>query len=150
MKVNNPRYNDPVEQVNQEIYNILVTKDIDKKVFEYIYPWGETLVYIALERRVSYHNTIGATPGQYVFGRDMIFNLVSVIDWIFITAKKQKQVNIDNVCENDKQVSHYYTVGDIVYLDMTGIYQKLDYNKYGLCRTTEAFTNGIVQFQKGQ
>ena len=37
------------------------------------------------------------TPGQAVFGRDMLFNLASVVDWIFATAAKQRQVDIDNV-----------------------------------------------------
>ena len=26
--------------MHQVIYNIIVTKDLDKKLFEYIYPWG--------------------------------------------------------------------------------------------------------------
>ena len=46
MKINNPQANALVEQVHQLIYNMLVTKDIDNKVFNYIYPWGETLYYI--------------------------------------------------------------------------------------------------------
>ena len=49
---------------------MLVTKDLDKKVFNYIYPWGETLEY-----RASYHRTVMTTPGQAIFGIDMLFNL---------------------------------------------------------------------------
>ena len=59
---------------------MLATKDIDNKVFDYIDPWGETLASIAWAIRASYHRTMHATIGQSVFGRDMIFNLVSVID----------------------------------------------------------------------
>ena len=55
----------------------------------------------------------------------MIFNLTSDFDWIVITAKKQEQVNIENVCKNARQVSHEYAVGDLVYVGMTGIYHKL-------------------------
>ena len=33
--------------------------------------------------------------------------------------------------ENDRQVMHDYAVGDIVYLEITDIYLKLDYNKQG-------------------
>ena len=43
-----------------------------------------------------------ATPVQAVFGRDMLFNLASVIDWQVATAAKQLQVDIDNVIENAK------------------------------------------------
>ena len=44
--VKNPQSNATVELVHQVILNMLVTKDIDNKVFNYIYPWGETLVYL--------------------------------------------------------------------------------------------------------
>ena len=45
--VNNPQANTPVERVHQVILNMLVTRDLDNKLFDYIDPWGETLVYIA-------------------------------------------------------------------------------------------------------
>ena len=45
-----------------------------------------------------------ATPGQAIFGREMIFNLVSVVDWQFVTAAKQRQGDTDNVQENARQV----------------------------------------------
>ena len=91
-----------MERVHHIILNMLVTKDLDNKVFNYIYPWGETLTYIAWEIRASYHRTIMATPGQDVFVRDMLFNLTSVDDWQVVTAVKQRKVDIDNVRENAK------------------------------------------------
>ena len=54
---------------------MLVIKDLYNKVFDHIDPWGETLADIAWEIRASYHCTIMETPGQDVFGRDMISNL---------------------------------------------------------------------------
>ena len=60
---------------------MLVTKYLDNKVFNHIDPWVETLAYIAWAIRAYYHRTIMATTGQAVLGRDMIFNLVSVLDW---------------------------------------------------------------------
>ena len=77
----NPQANAPVERVYQVILNMLFTKYIDNKVFDYIYPWGETLAYIEWSKRASYSCIIMATPGQAVFGRDMLFNLASVVDW---------------------------------------------------------------------
>ena len=73
---------------------MLVTKDLDNKVFDYINPWGETLEYIAWAIRASYHCTIMATPDQSVFGRDMLFNLASVVDWRVVTAANQRQLYI--------------------------------------------------------
>ena len=59
----------------------------------------------------------------------MIFNLASVVDWQVITAVKQRQVNIDNVRENARQFTYYYAIGDILYVEITGIYRKLYYSK---------------------
>ena len=123
---------------------MLFTKDIDNKVFDYIYPWGETLAYIAWETRTSYHHTIMATPGQDVFGRDMLFNLALLIELKFATTANKRQVDINNVRENSKQVTQDYAIGNLVYLEMTGIYHKLDYKKQVTYIITEVFTNGKV------
>ena len=50
----NPQANSPVEQVHQLLLNMLVNKDLDNKVFDDIYPWSETLEYIAWSIRVSW------------------------------------------------------------------------------------------------
>ena len=78
--VNNPKSNAPLDREHQLILDMLVTKDIDNKVFEHTDPRGETLAYIAWSIRDYYHHTIMAIPGQYVFGRDMLFNLSSFVD----------------------------------------------------------------------
>ena len=76
-----------VERVHQVILNISVIKNLDKKVFDYIYPRGENLASISWSIRTSYHHTIQATQSQSVFGREMIFNPTSVLDWQVITAE---------------------------------------------------------------
>ena len=98
--------------MHQVILNMLVTKDLDNKVFDYIYSWGETLAYIAWEIRASNHHTITATAGQYVFGVDMLLNLASVVDWQVATSAKQRKLDIDNVREDASQVTHDYAIGD--------------------------------------
>ena len=80
----------------------------------------------------------------------MLFNLASVVDWRVATAAKQRKVDIDNIRENVKQVTHDYAIGNQVYAEMTGIYRKLDYKKQGHYIIPEVFTNGTVQFQQGQ
>ena len=73
--VKKQKANAMVERVHQLILNMLVTKDIDNKVFIYIGPWGENLASIAWAIRAYYHRTIMATQGQAVFDRYMLFNL---------------------------------------------------------------------------
>ena len=72
--------NAPVERVHQVILNMLVTKYLDNEFFNYIDPRGKTLESISWVIKASYHQTIMSTPGQAVFGRDMLFNLASVVD----------------------------------------------------------------------
>ena len=80
----------------------------------------------------------------------MLFNLTSVVDWRVAIAEKQRQVDIDNIRENSRQVTHDYAIGDIVYVEMTGIYRKLDFKKQEPYRITEVFTNGTVRVQTRQ
>ena len=117
--------------MHKVILHMIVTKDLDNKVFDYIDPWGETLACIEWAIMDSYNCTIQATPDQDVFGRDMIFNLVSVLDWRVINTENQRQVDIDNARENSGQVIHDYSISDQAYVEMNGIYRKLDYSKKG-------------------
>ena len=86
-----------MEHIHQVILNNLVTKYLDNNVFDHIYPWGENLASIAWAIRASYHCSIMVMPGQDVFGRNILLNLTSVVDWRVVTAVKKLQVNIDNV-----------------------------------------------------
>ena len=95
-----------MERLHQVILDIFVTKDLDNKVFDHIYPLVETLEYIAWEIRASCHHTIMVTIGQAVFGRDMLFNIASFIDWQVVTAVNQRQLDIYNVRENAKRVTY--------------------------------------------
>ena len=88
--VKNPQDNAPVERVHKVILNMLVTKDLGKNILDYIDQWGDDPEYGACEIRDSYHCTIMATPGQDVFGKYMLFNLVSVVDWQVVTAENQR------------------------------------------------------------
>ena len=121
-----------MNRVHQVILNILVTKYLSNKVFDYIDIWSETLESVSWVIRASYHCTIQAKPSQSLFGREMIFNLASDVDWWVITVAKQRQVKIDNAQENDRQVTHAYAICNQDYAEMTGIYCKLDYIKQGL------------------
>ena len=58
-----------------------------------------------------------------------MLNFLSVVDLQVITKASKHQVDIDNVQENARQVTHEYTVNDLLYLEMTSIYRKLDHCK---------------------
>ena len=66
--------------------------------------------------RYYYRLTIIPTPGQAVFGIEILFSLVSVVDWKVLTSMKQQQLDIDNVKENSRQVTHDYEIVNIFYV----------------------------------
>ena len=43
---------------------------------------------------------------------------------------KKCQVDTDNIFKNASKVRHDYAVSNLVYVDKTGFYQKLDKNKH--------------------
>ena len=58
----------------------------------------------------------GYSPGQLIFGRDMILLIKHRVDWELIRQKKQTQINRDNTRENKQRVDYDYKVGDKVKL----------------------------------
>jgi hypothetical protein len=58
------------------------------------------------------HNT---TPGQLVFGRDMIFNIKHDANWGFIRKRKQQLIEKNNAAENAKRIPHTYIIHEIKY-----------------------------------
>ena len=83
-----------LELVNQVIYNILVNKDLDEKLFDYINPWGETLSSILWDIRESYQRNLKFTPGQTFFFKDMIFNLTPIVDLESYNPKKSGKTTL--------------------------------------------------------
>ena len=66
--------------------------------------------------RSTYHTTLQKSPGQLVFGRDMIFNIEHIANWEYIRASKQKIIKKNNRIENSSRIPHNYSVGDKVML----------------------------------
>ena len=92
----NPQANIPIEWVHQVIHNMIVTKDIKKRSFDYINTWGEILLSVTWDIIASHHSTFDSLPEQLVFCRDMILNLTSAIYWYVIHTRK-KQADLDNL-----------------------------------------------------
>ena len=53
----------------------------------------------------------GYSPGQLIFGRDMLPPIKHRVDWKLIRQQKYMQINIDNTRENKHIVDYDYIVG---------------------------------------
>jgi hypothetical protein len=105
-----------VERVHQVIGNIIQTFELESNYMDEDDPWKGILSATAFAVRSTFHTSLQSTPGQLVFGRDMIFNIQHIANWEFIKQRKQKIINLNNNKENSKRVQHVYQVGDKVLL----------------------------------
>jgi hypothetical protein len=71
----NPQDNAIVEQVHQTIGNIIWTFEVHDNYLDDDDPWKAILAATSSANRATYHTTLQKSPGQLVFGRDMIFNV---------------------------------------------------------------------------
>jgi hypothetical protein len=95
------------------------------------------------------HTTLNATPGQLVFGQDMLLPIQFKADWARIRQRKQDIINVNNRKENSKRIKHEYRVGEEVLLEKPGQISKLSAPRTGPYRITETYTNGTVCIQRG-
>ena len=142
--VRNPQANTIVDCIHQVIANMIRTFELEENYLDKEDPWKGVLSATAFAVRSTYHTTLKKTPGQLVFGRDMIFNIQHVANWEYIRQKKQNLIDKNNKAENAKRVKHNYKVGDLVLL------RKSTENKYktpfqGPFDILKVYDNGTVR-----
>lgn len=101
--------------------------------------------------RSSYHTVLKATPGQAIFGRDMLFDIPFITDWTEVGRRRQRQVDSSNARENSKRLDFDYTVGSkalIIKATDGSHLPKADDKNEGPYRVTQVYTNGTVRLQR--
>lgn len=81
-----------IECIHAVINDIIQTQDLDNHDFDPVDPLGNILAKIAWAICTLYHRTLDATPGQPVFGRDIIFDMLFTAEWNRIREEKRAQV----------------------------------------------------------
>ena len=144
----NPQANAMIERVHQTIGNIIRTFELQENYLDEEDPWKCILSATAFAVRATYHTTLQKSPGQLVFGRDMIFNIKHQANWEFIQQRKQDIINQNNARENAKRIPHEYKQGDLVLLRI-GTEYKYEQPYSGPHKVEEVFQNGTVRITKG-
>jgi hypothetical protein len=114
--VRNPQANAIAERVHQVIGNIIRTFELEDNYLDEEDPWKFILSATAFAVRFTFHTTLHQSPGQLVFGRDMIFNIKHEANWDYIRQRKQKLIDKNNQRENASRIPHVYNIGDKVLL----------------------------------
>ena len=114
----NPQANAIIERIHQTIGNIIRTFEVQDNFLDEDDPWKGILSSTAFAVRSTYHTTLQKTPGQLIFGRDMIFNIKHTANWDYIKQRKQTLIQKNNLRENSKIIPHIYYTGDKVMLQI--------------------------------
>ena len=143
----NPQANSIVERVHQTLGNMVRSLNLQESE-DLDFEWNGVLSAAAYGIRSTYHTTLKASPGQLVFGRDMIFNIRHVADWRAIQQRKQQVIDKNNRRENSTRIEHHYQIGDEV------IMRNKSANKYespniGPFEIVRVHNNGTVTLKKG-
>lgn len=145
----NPQSNGIIERVHAVLNDMLRTGEVFNQELDPDRPWDELLGGCAYAIRNTYHTTLGASPAQLVFGRDMVLPLSFKTDWATIRERRQKEINRNNARENASRIDHTYKVNDRVLLKKPGILRKLDAPRDGPYPVTHVYNNGTVQIRRG-
>jgi hypothetical protein len=143
----NPQANAIIERVHQTLGNLIRSFELqDKPYYDPDDPWGGILAAVAFAVRSTYHTTLHATPGQLVFGRDMVLNVQHLANWTAIKAHKQQIIRKNNQIENSKRIPYHYQVGDLVMLENHRA-NKYEQPYSGPFRIMQVNTNGTVRLK---
>jgi transposase InsO family protein len=141
----NPQSHGVIERIHQVLEDALRTFEFEEQDLPEDDPWTSFLSAAAFAIRSTYHTTLGATPAQLIFGRDMILPLKFTADWELIQTRRQKEMLRNNARENSKRIPHTYSVGDQVCKRRTGILPKLRRKRDGPYEVTAVYNNGTVR-----
>ena len=87
------------------------------------------------------------TPGEMVFGRDMLLNIPVLIDLAAIQDNRQLKINENLRRQNSKRREFDYSINDEVLIKVPNP-NKLEPRFQGPFRITQVFTNGTVEIQR--
>ena len=146
--VRNPQANAIVERVHQTMGNMVRTFELEGNYLDEDDPWKGILSACAFAVRSTIHTTLQKTPGQLVFGRDMMLNVTHIADWEHIKQRKQNLINKNNARENSKRTPHSYEVGNKVLLKR-GTENKMESPCEGPYSILKVHDNGTVRVQRG-
>jgi len=145
----NPQSNAICERMHQTVGNVLRTllhgeppQNINS-AREFV---DEALSIAMHAMRVGMHTTLGSSPGNLVFNRDMFLNIPLIADWHAITLKREHLIHENLLRENQKRRRYDYAPQQRV-LKKRWKPRKLDERTSGPYRVLQTHVNGTVTIE---
>jgi hypothetical protein len=146
--VKNPQANALMEQVHQVITTLLHTTDLDMANTVVTSDINAYLMDTAWAIHSTYLTVLKASPGEALFGQDMLFDILFLAEWNKIGDHRQGQTDLYIKHENRSRCDWCYKVGEKVLLRKDGIICKSE-SQYECDHwtITSVHTNGIIRVQ---
>ncbi len=96
--------------------------------------------------RVGVHSTLGSSPGNNIFYRDMFLNMPLIADWHAITQKREHLIHENLIQENQKRRWYNYLPEQCV-LNKHWKLCKLGARTSGPYRVLQTQVNGTVTIE---
>jgi transposase InsO family protein len=98
----NPQSDAILERIHQTIGNMLRAFEAENQPMDESNPWSGILSASAWAVCSACHAALQSTPGQSVFGQDMIWDTAHVANWQHVKQRKQTLIDKNNKKENAK------------------------------------------------
>ena len=105
-----------LERIHQVLGSLVPTFNVQQTYVDKNDPWTSMLDAAAFVILSTTSRIKGYSPGQLIFGRDMILPIKHRVDWELICQQKQMQINRHKARDNKHIVYYDYKVGDKVML----------------------------------
>ena len=148
----NPTANAICERMHQTVGNILRTKfnsthaipnfQTAAQAVEHALAACNHAMRCAVSQALNNH-----TPGEVVFGRDMLLNIPIIVDLLRLQEGRQMRINKNLRRQNAKRKEYDYRIGGQVLIKKFNP-KKLDQRAKGPYTITQVFTNGSVEIRR--
>ena len=112
----NPQANSILKGIHhhQVISSLVRTFDLENNYLDKDDPWSGILAATYFAVWSTYRTMLQSTPGQLVFGSDMILNTSFIVHGEAIRRHNQNVIGKNNRIENKKRKLHTYRIWDKV------------------------------------
>ena len=90
-------FNAVLERIHQVLGKLVCTYNITQNYIDKFKPRSGILTVAELKICSITNSLEYYSPGQFIFGRDMILPIELTVDWELIHQRKQMQINKDNI-----------------------------------------------------
>ena len=158
----NPQGNSIVERMHQTMGNILRTRlnQTVEMALQAALPYNsptteaqandlmdECLATAMYATRVQTNRTMGISPGEFVYQRDMLHDIPIIADVLSIRNRRQAMIDENLRRENARRRDHNYAVGEQV-LVKTVQPDRMEERYRGPYTITRVYTNGTVSIAR--